>query len=273
MPRVPQPVRLFDSHAHLGAPELQGEAEACLARARAAGVEGVIAVGAGYGIGLNGAAVALAEQHRDVWATVGVHPHDASQWSELASRALDGWLAHERVIAVGECGLDYWYEHAPREAQRAALAGQIQLARESGLPLVIHVRARRDTRDAYEDLLRSFDEHGAERVGGVIHCFTGDLELAQDCLARGFDISFSGILTFKNAHELREVAASLPLERLLIETDSPLLAPVPLRGRRNEPAFVGHVAACLAELHGRSTEEVGARTAERARQAFRVAAA
>src|SRR5262245_37850678 len=252
---------------------MHADAGEYLARARAAGVEGVIAVGAGYGVGLNGAAVALAEDHPDVWATVGVHPHDAAEWTELAERALDGWLAHARVVAVGECGLDYWYEHAPRDAQRAALAGQIALARASGLPLVIHVRASRDSRDAYEDLLRSFDEYGAERVGGVIHCFTGDLELARDCLARGFDISFSGILTFKNAGPLREVAARLPLERLLIETDSPLLAPVPLRGRRNEPAFVGHVAACLAELHGRSAADVGALTAERARRAFGVAAA
>jgi TatD DNase family protein len=268
---VPEPVRLFDSHAHLGAPEMEATAAGCLERARAAGVEGVIAVGAGYGIGPNGNAVALAEEHRDVWATVGVHPHDAEQWGEVARRAIDGWLAHPRVVAVGECGLDYWYEHAPREAQRVALAGQIALARTSGLPLVVHVRASRGSRDAYDDLLRVFDEHGAERAGGVIHCFTGDLQFARDCLARGFDISFSGILTFKGADDLREVAARLPLERLLIETDSPLLAPVPLRGRRNEPAFVGHVAACLAEIHGRSAADVGARTAERARQAFRVA--
>jgi TatD DNase family protein len=270
---VPEPIRLFDSHAHLGAPEMHATAAESLARARAAGVEGVIAVGAGYGIGPNGVAVALAEDHPDVWATVGVHPHDAADWNELARRALDGWLGHPRVVAVGECGLDYWYEHAPREAQREALAGQIALAREHGLPLVIHVRASRDSRDAYDDLLRAFDEHGAERAGGVIHCFTGDLELAQDCLARGFDISFSGILTFKNADPLREVAARLPLERLLIETDSPLLAPVPLRGKRNEPAFVGHVAACLAQVRGRSAAEIGARTAERARRAFRLAAA
>jgi TatD DNase family protein len=265
-----QPVRLFDSHAHLAAPELQAGVDDCLARARAAGVEGVIAVGAGYGIGPNGAAVALAEEHRDVWATVGVHPHDAAEWNELSARAIDGWLAHRRVVAVGECGLDYWYEHAPREAQREALAGQIRLALQVAKPLVIHVRASRGSRDAYLDLLRAFDEHGAERVGGVIHCFTGDLELAQDCLARGFDLSFSGILTFKNADELRGVAARLPVERLLIETDSPLLAPVPMRGKRNEPAWVGHVATCLAELHAMSAVELGALTAARARHAFRL---
>lgn len=267
------PARLFDSHAHLAAPEMQAGADDALARARAAGVEGVIAVGAGYGIGPNGAAVALAEEHRDVWATVGVHPHDAGEWSELALRALDGWLAHARVVAVGECGLDYWYEHAPRDAQREALAAQIRLARENGKPLVIHVRASRGTRDAYQDLIRSFDEHGAEHAGGVIHCFTGDLELAQDCLARGFDLSFSGILTFKNADELRAVAAQLPVERLMIETDSPLLAPVPLRGKRNEPAWVSHVAACLAELHGMSAAELGALASARTRHTFRLGGA
>jgi TatD DNase family protein len=132
------------------------------------------------------------------------------------------------------------------------------------------VRPSQGARDAYSDLLRVFDEEGADRAGGVIHCFTGDLPFAQECLARGFDISFSGVLTFKNAEELREVAAALPLERLLIETDSPLLAPVPYRGKRNEPAFVVHVAECLAALHDRSVEEVAERTHERARYSFRV---
>ncbi len=261
---------LFDSHAHLGAPELYEEAGACIARAREAGVSGSIAVGAGYGIGLNAAAVALAEQHPDVWATVGVHPHDATEWSDLARRALDGWLAHRRVVAVGECGLDYWYEHAPRDAQKHALTEQIALAREHDVPLVIHVRASRGSRDAFEDLLSIFDQTGADEVGGVIHCFTGDLEAARSCLARGFDISFSGILTFRNAGDLREVAAALPLDRLLVETDSPLLAPVPLRGKRNEPAFLPHVASCLAEVHGRPLDEIAERTRERALQAFRI---
>ena len=264
---------LFDSHAHLGSPELSGEARELMERARAAGVEGVIAVGAGYGVALNAAAVALAEEHPDVWATVGVHPHDAREWNELACRALDGWLGHERVQAVGECGLDYWYEHSPREEQRECLRGQIVLARTHDLPLVIHVRASRDSRDAFDDLLAIFDQSGAEAAGGVIHCFTGDLPFAEACLARGFDISFSGILTFKNAEALREVARALPVERLLVETDSPLLAPAPYRGRRNEPAFVALVAECLAELHGQSPESMAERTAERARHAFRIGAA
>ncbi|MCZ6824009.1 MAG: TatD family hydrolase [Deltaproteobacteria bacterium] len=260
----------FDSHAHIGAPELLAEAEAILERARAAGVSGVLAVGAGYGIGANAGAVAVAEQHPDVWATVGVHPHDASEWNPLAERALEGWLLHRRVVAVGECGLDYHYDHSPRDAQQQCLAEQIRIAERKGFPLVIHARASEGSRDAFEDLLRIFDEAGAERVGGVIHCFTGDLVFAQDCLARGFDISFSGILTFKNAEELRHVAAALPLERLLIETDSPLLAPVPHRGKRNEPAFVVRVAECLAELHGTSVERLAQSTRERTYYAFRL---
>ena len=265
-------MRLVDSHAHIGAPELLAEAPDLVQRARQAGVEGIIAVGAGYGVGNNAGAVALACEQRGVWATPGVHPHDASQWNALALQALDGWSAHERVVAVGECGLDYWYEHSPREAQRECLRGQIALARRTGLPLVIHVRPSRGSRDAFEELLEIFDEEGADRAGGVIHCFTGDLPFARECLARGFDISFSGILTFKAAAELRLVGAALPLERLLIETDSPLLAPVPHRGSRNEPAFVAKVAECLAALHGRSVEEIGERPAARAYPAFRLEA-
>jgi TatD DNase family protein len=258
-----------DSHAHLGAPEFPDAAEA-LARARVAGVELVIAVGAGYGLERNAAAVALADEHRDVLATAGLHPHDASAWDELAERAIDGWLRHPRVVAVGECGLDYWYERAPREQQAAALRAQIRLAHAHALPLVIHVRASRGARDAYADLLEIFDAEGAERAGGVIHCFTGDLPFANECLARGFALSFSGIVTFPSARELRDVARALPREQLLIETDSPLLAPPPHRGRRNEPAFVSRVAECLAELHGVSLESMARSSAERARAALRV---
>jgi TatD DNase family protein len=263
---------LLDSHAHLGAPELFADAGDVLARARAAGVEGVISVGAGWGLAQNAHAVALAEEHPDVWATAGLHPHDASEWGEFAERAIAGWLEHPRVVAAGECGLDYWYERSPRDAQRAALRGQIRLARAHARPLVIHARASRGTRDAFEELVRIFDEEGAERAGGVIHCFTGDLASAREFLARGFAISFSGILTFPNAAELREVARALPRESLLVETDSPLLAPVPHRGRRNEPAFIARVAGCLAELHGVPFETIAKSTAERTRAVFRLEA-
>lgn len=263
-------MRIFDSHAHVGAPELIVEAPELIARAREAGVQGMLAIGAGYGIGANAGAVMLAQENAGIWASVGIHPHDASEWSPIAETALEGWLAHSRVVAVGECGLDYWYENSPREAQVEALRAQIRIACNADRPLVIHVRPSRESRDAFDEILTIFDAGGAERVGGVIHCFTGDLPFARECLARGFDISFSGILTFKNASELRAVAAALPLEHLLVETDTPLLAPVPHRGRRNEPAWVTHVVDCLAELHGKTPGEIAARTDERARALFRV---
>lgn len=263
-------MRLFDSHAHIGAPELIDDASPMLERARAAGVVGVIAVGAGYGVAANQGAVELAASHPDVWATAGVHPHDASEWGGDAVSAVEGWLGRERVQAVGECGLDYWYEHSPRDAQRECLRAQIRLARSRRLPLVIHIRPRASSRDAFEELLQIFDDEGAERVGGVIHCFTGDRAFADECLARSFAISFSGILTFKKSSDLRVVAKGLPLDRLLVETDAPLLAPVPHRGRRNEPAYVRQVAECLAALHDTTPEAVADRTAERCIETFRL---
>ena len=182
-------MKLFDSHAHIGAPELLDEAPALIARARAAGVRGMLAVGAGYGVGANAGAVMLADENPDIWASVGVHPHDASEWSPIAETALDGWLGHSRVVAVGECGLDYWYEHSPRDAQREALRAQIGLARAVARPLVIHVRPSRGSRDAFDEILAIFDEAGAERVGGVIHCFTGDLAVRERRASRAASTS------------------------------------------------------------------------------------
>jgi TatD DNase family protein len=263
-------VNLFDSHAHIAAPELRAEAVDLLSRARDAGLRGLIAVGAGYGLDPNESAIELAQQHDDVWATVGLHPHDASAWSDDAEQRIEAWLGRPRVVAVGECGIDYWYEHSPRDEQRECLRAQIRIARRHTLPLVIHVRASRGSRDAFEEIVTIFDDEGAEKVGGVIHCFTGDKPFADECLARGFDVSFSGILTFRNSDALRDVATRLPLDRLLVETDTPLLAPVPYRGRRNEPAYVHEVVTCLAELHGETAEVVAEKTAERAHTRFRL---
>jgi TatD DNase family protein len=263
-------MRLFDSHAHIGSPDVYADAPNLIARARQAGVEGILAIGSGYGLEHNAGALALAKEHSGVWATAGVHPHEAELWGDLAERAVSGWLGHPRVVAVGECGLDYWYEHSPREAQRACLRAHIRLAHETGLPLVIHVRPSRGARDACDELVRIFDEEGADRAGGVIHCFTGDLAFARECLARGFFLSFSGILTFRNTEELRAVARETPLERTLVETDSPLLAPGPHRGRRNEPAFVSYVAECLAAIHGLEVEHVAEITTENTYRRFRL---
>lgn len=260
----------IDSHAHLSAPEFRGEADALLERARAAGVEAIVSVGSGYGVEGNAGAIELAQRYDNVWATAGVHPHEASEWSSERSERVRDWLGRARVVAVGECGLDYHYDHSPREIQIECLRAQIGLAHAAALPLVVHARASQGSRDAFVDLLRIFDEEGADRCGGVMHCFTGDLETANECLSRGFDISFSGILTFRNATELREVARALPLDRLLVETDSPFLAPVPHRGHRNEPAFVVHVVDTLAELHGCSPAAVAKATRERTLEAFAI---
>jgi TatD DNase family protein len=256
---------MIDSHCHLDPQYFNADLSEVLTRARAAGVEAFVCVGVGRTLEAPRAAVALAAAEPDVFATVGVHPHDVGGMAEADWATLEELARQPRVVGIGETGLDYYYDHSPREAQQAAYRRFVAMARAAGLAVVSHVR------DAHEEAAAILRE---EQAGdGVIHCFSGGVTEARAYLDLGQYLSFSGILTFKNAGDLREVAAKLPLDRLLIETDSPLLAPVPLRGKRNEPAFVGHVAACLAELHGRSAQEVGARTAERARRAFRVGAA
>lgn len=258
----------LDSHCHLTADRFEKDRGDAIVRAREAGVGTLVTIGSGYGVEGNAEAVALAETDPAIYATAGVHPHEAAEFDDVGRAALRTWLAHEKVMAVGECGLDYHYEYSPRDTQRDCLRAQIALARSHGLPLVIHVRPSANSRDAFEELIEIFDDEGAREAGGVIHCFTGDAPFAEACLERGFDISFSGILTFENARELREVARNLPLDRLLVETDAPLLAPVPYRGKRNEPAFVTRVVRCLAELHGRPADQVARLTAKRARAAF-----
>jgi len=253
---------LFDSHAHLDFADFAGEVDSVLARARAAGLSGVIAVGAGRGLESQVAAAALAQRHTDVWATVGIHPHDADLVDGAALAKLRNLAARPRVVAIGEIGLDYHYDHAPRPRQRDAFAAQLRLARELGLPVVIH------TREADDDTLAILRAEGVPR-GGVLHCFSGDERLAAAGLALGLCVSFSGILTFPKADRLRAVARDVvPLDRTLIETDSPFLAPVPLRGRRCEPAYVVHTARQLAELHGTTVEETARRTTANVRRLF-----
>jgi len=258
----------IDSHAHVSASEFDADREAVLARAKAAGVTAMIAVGAGYGVDANEDAVALAARDPAVFATAGVHPHDAAQWNAEARERVCAWLARPRVVAVGECGLDYHYDLAPREKQREAFADQIALARETGLPVSIHVRG--DDERAYEDLLDIWRAEGAGEVTGVLHCYTGSLAFARRALDRRLEVSFSGILTFKKDRGLREVARGLPLERLLVETDAPLLAPEGHRGRRNEPAHVALVGAVLAAVHEAPVERVAEATSANARRLFRL---
>ncbi|MDX1650629.1 MAG: TatD family hydrolase, partial [Myxococcota bacterium] len=187
-------------------------------------------------------AVALAGRDPRVFATAGLHPHDASAMGEGVMDRIRGWLERPRVVAVGECGLDYWYEHSPRAAQREAFAAQLALARERSLPVTIHVRDRGP--EAYDELLDIWRAEGRGELRGVLHCYTHDEPFARRALEQGLDVSFSGVLTFKRDRGLRQVAAALPLDRLLVETDAPFLAPEGHRGRRNEPAWVVAVGEC-----------------------------
>lgn len=261
----------IDSHTHVTAEEFDADREAVLARAADAGVEALLAIGAGYGVEHNARAVALAARDPRVFATVGVHPHDAALLDDAGRAALERWLDAPRVVAVGECGLDYHYDRSPREVQRTVFAEQVALARRRSLPVSIHVRG--DGPEAYEELLEIWRSEGGGALEGVLHCYTGTLDFARRALDHGFLVSFSGILTFKRDRGLRETAAALPLDRLLVETDSPLLAPEGHRGRRNEPARVTLVGEVLAGLHGVSPEALADVTAQNARRLFRLDAA
>ena len=258
----------IDSHCHVTADAFAADRAEVLARADAAGVERLIAIGAGYGVAANAGAVALAATDPRVYAAVGVHPHDAAQLDDAGRTAVRGWLEARRVVAVGECGLDYWYEHSPRAVQRDAFAWHVALARELDRPVVIHVRDRESR--AYEELLEIWASEGRGDVDGVLHCYTHDLAFAKRALEQRLWISFSGILTFKRDRGLRETAAALPLARLLVETDAPLLAPEGKRGARNEPARVAEVGEMLAVVQRRPLEEVAAVTTRNARTLFRL---
>jgi TatD DNase family protein len=258
----------FDSHCHLGADEFAQDRAEVAERAFDGGVEGLIAIGSGYGVAQNARAVALAEKDGRIWATVGVHPHEAAELDDAGRTDLARWLDHPRVVGVGEAGLDYHYMRSPREVQRAVFAEQVGWARERNLPVSIHVRG--DEPDAYDELLDIWKAEGGGEVSGVLHCYTGNLAFARRALDARLDVSFSGILTFKNDRGLREVAAALPLDRLLVETDAPLLAPQGLRGRRNEPVRVIDVGAVLAQVQSRPTDEVADITTRNARACFRL---
>lgn len=259
----------IDSHCHLTASDFDADREAVLERAEAAGVGIAISIGSGYGIEDAEKAPALAARDPRVFASAGCHPHDAQHYDESARERIARCLTLPRVVAVGECGLDYWYEHSPREAQRRAFAGQLALAREHDLPVSIHVRDRAE--DAYRELLEIWSSEGGGALSGVLHCYTHTAEYARRAIDAGLWISFSGILTFKQDRGLREVAAALPLDRLLVETDAPLLAPQGHRGRRNEPAHTALVGETLAAVRGLSVEEVAHATVANTRRVFRLA--
>lgn len=240
-------------------------ADEMIAGAREAGVAGIVAIAGATTPGEFSATLDIAERHDWIWAAAGIHPHGASEVDDRVLAALGSALSRPRVVALGEIGLDYHYNFSSPERQRAAFATQIGMARERSLPLVIH------TREAEADTLAILRDEGAETVGGVIHCFSASEPFAHDALALGFYISFSGIITFPKADELRDVAKMIPEDRLLAETDSPFLSPVPFRGRPNEPARVEHVVAKLAAIRGISKEAMAALTERNARRCFRIA--
>jgi len=258
----------LDSHCHLTASKYDADREAVIDRARTAGVECMIAIGAGYGIEGNADAVELARRTPDVYATVGVHPHEASAYDAAVLDRLRAWLDDARVVAVGECGLDYHYMNSDRDVQRSAFAAQIGLARERGVPVSIHVRG--DEPDAYGEMLDIWLAEGRGELEGVLHCYTGTLDFARRALDAGLLVSFSGIVTFKRSDALRDVARALPLDRLMVETDAPFLAPEGHRGRRNEPAWVDRVGETLADLRGIPTDELAAATTRNARRFYRI---
>lgn len=240
---------LVDSHCHLDFPDFADERDAVVARARAAGVGTMVTI-CTHLSKFEGVR-AIAEQYDDIWCSVGVHPHEADGEGVTNPALLIEQAAHPRVVGIGETGLDYFYEHSAREAQQESFRAHIAAARETGLPLIVH------TRDADDDTVSILHEEYREGpFTGVIHCFSTSRELAEKALEIGFYISLSGIVTFKAAEDLRATVRDLPLDRLLVETDAPYLAPVPKRGKRNEPAFVAHTAAMVAELKQVGVDEL-----------------
>ena len=247
-------MRIADSHCHLNYPGLVEDQAAVLGRARARGVTAMLNIATRESEW--DAVLATAEREPDVWASVGIHPHEADRHPEVDTARLVERARHPRVVGIGESGLDYHYDHSDRGRQQASFRTHIAAARESGLPLIVHTR---DAEDDTAAMLREGMEEGA--YSGVIHCFTASGEFADKALEMGFFISISGIVTFKNATDLQAVAARLPAERLLIETDAPFLAPVPHRGRSGEPAFVADTLAFLATLRRVPVEELAETTA------------
>ncbi len=252
-----------DSHCHLEGPKFADDRGDVLFRAQEAGVEAMVAIGNGDGPATMDCGIRLAEGHGHVWATAGVHPHEARLADEAAYQQLDHLAQHPKLIAVGEIGLDYHYDHSPREVQRAVFVRQMEIARSRKKPIVIHNRPSDNSENAWDDLLSLLREHwAAAGLGGVLHCFTGQPKHAHAALDLGFMVSFAGNITYPKAQNIRDTAKEMPLDLILIETDSPYLAPIPYRGKRNEPAFVVETARQIAELRGLTREAVGQATTE-----------
>jgi len=260
-----------DSHAHLEMEQFDADREQVIARAREAGIQTIVAIGSGTGPGSLDCGIRLADRYEFVHATIGIHPHEAKLAGDTDFVQLEQLAKHPKVIAWGEVGLDYYYDHSPREIQKQVFIEQMELARAAKLPVVIHCRPSEGSDNAWEDCLHLIQQHWASSgLGGVLHCFTGVGAQAKRALDMGFMISFAGNVTFPKAQQIRDAAVEVPLDRMLIETDSPFLAPVPHRGKRNEPAFVKETARKLGELLGRSLEELGEQTSRNFYEFFKI---
>lgn len=253
---------LFDTHVHLNARQFKEDREEVIERAFAAGVTQMVVVG--FNDETIPLAIEIAETHDSIYAAVGWHPVDAIYYKRHHFDYLKKLSAHEKVVAIGEMGLDYHWDTSPKEVQETVFREQIRLAKEVDMPIIIH------NRDATEDVIRILEEENAAEVGGIMHCYSGSVDQLQPCLAMNFYISLAGPVTFKNAKEVKEVAKHIPLNRLLIETDAPYLAPHPYRGKRNEPAYVTKVAAEIASLRDIDYEEVCRITTENAMDVYRI---
>ena len=261
-----------DSHAHIDGKQFDSDREQVIARAREAGVQAMVAIGNGDGPADVDCGIRLAEKYDFIYATLGIHPHEARLADEAAYQNMECLAKHPKVIAWGEIGLDYFYDHSESDVQKQAFTRQMELAAAAKLPIVIHCRPSEGSDNAWEDCFKLMQEHWAAKgLGGILHCFTGTWPQAKRALDIGFMISFAGNLTFPKAQQIRDAALQVPLERMLIETDSPYLAPVPNRGKRNEPAFVKETARKLGELRGLTAEEIGRQTTDNFYSFFKLA--
>ncbi|HEY6306034.1 MAG TPA: TatD family hydrolase [Candidatus Angelobacter sp.] len=257
------PSLYIDSHAHLEGYKFDQDRTEVLTRARDAGLERILAIGSGTGPGTLDCAIKIAEQHDWVFATLGIHPHEAKLAGEADYAEMELLAGHPKVVAWGEIGLDYFYDYSPRDVQQEVFRRQMEQAKAARLPIIIHCRPSNNSENAWDDTIQMLHQHWASTgLGGILHCFTGEWKHAQAALDMGFYISFAGNVSFPKAENIRGAATQVPLERMLIETDSPFLAPVPHRGKRNEPAFVVNTAETIAQLRGMSKEEIGQKTAE-----------
>jgi TatD DNase family protein len=250
----------IDSHAHLDMPQFEDDLPEILERARQHGVEAVVTVGTN--LRQSQRATEIARSYREVYATVGIHPHDARESSLSAMDRLRKLATRPKVVALGEMGLDFYRNLSPPELQVQAFRQQIRLARDLGKPIVVH------DRDAHRLVLRILQEEKAQEVGGVLHCFSGDLPMAKQCVDMGLLISIPGSITFKNSARLRNVALQLPLDRLLVETDSPFLAPIPFRGKRNEPCYIRYIADRVAKIRKIPVEDLARQLSHNTRELF-----